>query len=90
MLILGIIAGGMAVGALAQLLLGHSSTGIDWTLALIAGIVGSAVGGLLTILVTGDGLGLGLNGMIGAVIGAIIVTAVWMRFDAGKAESARS
>ena len=44
----------------------------------------------MTILVTGDGLGLGLNGMIGAVVGAIIVTALWMRLDLDKAGSARS
>ena len=47
MLILGLILFGMLVGAGAQLILGRSAKGIDWTLALVAGLVGSFVGGLL-------------------------------------------
>ena len=47
MLILGLILFGMLVGAGAQLILGRSAKGIDWAVALVAGLVGSFVGGLL-------------------------------------------
>jgi len=47
MLILGLILFGMLVGAGAQLILGKSAKRVDWTLALVAGLVGSFVGGLL-------------------------------------------
>ena len=56
MLILGLILFGMLVGAGAQLILGKSAKGVDWTLALVAGLVGSFVGGLVISLLSGDGL----------------------------------
>ena len=45
MLILGILLFGMLVGAAAQLLLGTRIHGINWTTALVAGVVGSFVAG---------------------------------------------
>lgn len=45
MLILGLILFGMLVGAGAQLIMGKSTKGIDWTLAFVAGLVGSFIGG---------------------------------------------
>ena len=75
MLIIGILVFGMLVGALAQLVLGQRTTTIDWTTALIAGLVGSFVGGLLFSLIAGDGLALRPSGMIGSFVGAVIVTA---------------
>ena len=77
MLILGLILFGMLVGAAAQLILGKGSKGIDWTMAIIAGLVGSFVGGLLASLLAGDGLELRASGIIGSIVGAIIVTAIW-------------
>ncbi|MDF2748175.1 MAG: integral rane protein [Propionibacteriaceae bacterium] len=77
MLILGLILFGMLVGAGAQLILGRSAKGIDWTLALAAGLVGSFVGGLLISLLSGDGLQLQPSGIIGSLIGALLVTAGW-------------
>ena len=65
MLILGLILFGMLVGAGAQLILGKSAKGIDWTLALVAGLVGSFVGGLLISLLSGDGLEFRASGIIG-------------------------
>jgi uncharacterized membrane protein YeaQ/YmgE (transglycosylase-associated protein family) len=47
MLLLGIILFGMLIGAAAQLIVGRSAKGVDWGLALAAGIVGSFIGGLL-------------------------------------------
>jgi uncharacterized membrane protein YeaQ/YmgE (transglycosylase-associated protein family) len=49
-------------------------------MALVAGIAGSFVGGLLASLLAGDGLDLRASGIIGSLIGAVIVTAVWQWF----------
>lgn len=77
MLILGILLFGMLVGAGAQLVVGTERRGIDWGAALVAGLVGSFVGGLFASLVAGDGLALRPSGLIGSLLGAIIVTVVW-------------
>lgn len=77
MLILGMILFGMLVGAAAQLLLGRGGKGIDWTMAFVAGLLGSFVGGLLSSLLAGDGLQLRPSGIVGSVVGALIVTALW-------------
>ena len=79
MLILGIIAFGILVGWLAQLVLGRRGREVDWALALIAGLVGSFVGGLLASLIAGDGLDLRPSGLIGSFIGALIVTAIALK-----------
>jgi uncharacterized membrane protein YeaQ/YmgE (transglycosylase-associated protein family) len=57
MLILGILLFGMLAGAAAQLLLGSRVHGINWTTALVAGLLGSFIGGLLVSLLAGDGVG---------------------------------
>ena len=77
MLIIGIILFGMLVGAAAQLILGREGKSVDWTMAIVAGLVGSFVGGLLASLVAGDGLALRPSGIIGSIVGAVVVTAVW-------------
>ncbi len=77
MLILGLILFGMVVGAGAQLILGRSDKRIDWTLALVAGLVGSFVGGLLISLLSGDGLQLRASGIVGSLVGALLVTGGW-------------
>jgi uncharacterized membrane protein YeaQ/YmgE (transglycosylase-associated protein family) len=77
MLILGLILFGMLVGAGAQLILGKSAKGVDWALALVAGLVGSFVGGLLISLLSGDGLQFRPSGIIGSLVGALLVTAGW-------------
>ncbi len=82
MLILGILAGGMAIGGLAQLILGRAGRNIDWGMALGAGIGGSFVGGLAASLIAGDGLALRPSGIIGSLIGALIVTLVWQQVAA--------
>lgn len=80
MLILGLILFGMLVGAGAQLILGRRAKGINWTMAIVAGLVGSFVGGLLVSLLSGDGLALRPSGIIGSLVGALIVTAGWQWF----------
>lgn len=77
MLIIGLILFGMLVGALAQLVVGRQGKGIDWSMAIVAGLVGSFVGGLLASLLAGDGLKLRPSGIIGSIVGAIIVTVIW-------------
>ena len=77
MLILAIILFGMLVGAAAQLILGREGKRIDWTMAIVAGLVGSFVGGLLASLISGDGIQLRASGIIGSIVGAVIVTAAW-------------
>jgi uncharacterized membrane protein YeaQ/YmgE (transglycosylase-associated protein family) len=77
MLILGLILFGMLVGAGAQLIMGKSTKGIDWTLAFVAGLAGSFIGGLLISLLSGDGLQLRPSGIIGSLVGALLVTAGW-------------
>lgn len=81
-LILGLILFGMLVGAAAQLILGKESAGIDWTMAIVTGLVGSFVGGLLISLISGDGLEFRASGIIGSIVGAVIVTAAWRWWDA--------
>jgi uncharacterized membrane protein YeaQ/YmgE (transglycosylase-associated protein family) len=77
MLLLGIILFGMLIGAAAQLVVGRSAKAFDWGLALIAGIVGSFIGGLIISLFSGDGLAFRPSGIIGSLAGAIVVTLVW-------------
>jgi len=67
----------MLVGAAAQLVLPNRGHRINWTLAIVAGLLGSFVGGLLSSLLAGDGLALRPSGIIGSIIGAILVTLVW-------------
>lgn len=76
----------MMIGALAQIILGRKGQGIDWGMALIAGIGGSFVGGLLFSLLAGDGISFAPSGVIGSIVGALIVSALWIKF--GQSESA--
>jgi uncharacterized membrane protein YeaQ/YmgE (transglycosylase-associated protein family) len=79
LLILGIIVFGMAIGWVAQLLLGQARPGRqnDWWEALVAGLLGSFVGGLLVSLISGDGLNFRPSGVIGSIAGAILVLLAW-------------
>ena len=54
---------------------------IDWGKALVSGLVGSFVGGLVLSLLAGDGFELRPSGIIGSLIGATIVTAAWYWFE---------
>jgi uncharacterized membrane protein YeaQ/YmgE (transglycosylase-associated protein family) len=89
-LILGIILFGFVVGWIAQLLMGRGGQTIDWTMALVAGLAGSFVGGLLASLVAGDGLALKPSGLIGSVVGALIITAIWQWYATKKRTEARA
>ena len=84
-LILGMILFGMVIGAGAQLILGREHGKVDWTMAIVAGLVGSFVGGLAISLLSGDGLALRPSGIIGSLAGAVIVTALWRWMQSRKA-----
>ena len=88
MLLLGIILFGMIVGAGAQLLLGKPRGGINWTMAIVAGLVGSFIGGLVISLLFGDGLDLRPSGLIGSLAGAVVVTLAWRWWDDRRKPSA--
>jgi uncharacterized membrane protein YeaQ/YmgE (transglycosylase-associated protein family) len=75
-LILGLIALGMFSGWIAHLLVGGNRP-VDWGQCLLAGFVGSFVGGLLASLIAGDGLALRPSGLIGSIVGAAIVILIW-------------
>ncbi|HSL73873.1 MAG TPA: hypothetical protein VK853_05380 [Ilumatobacteraceae bacterium] len=90
MLILALLLFGLVVGALAQFVVGRDGGRVDWTLALVAGLGGSFVGGLLASLLAGDGLAIRPSGLIGSIVGAIIVTAGWKWFDGRKQAAARA
>lgn len=90
MLILAIIVLGMIIGWLAQFILGRGAGRTDWTMALIAGFGGSFVGGLLASLLAGDGLALRLSGILGSLVGALIITAIWQWYVARQRRTARA
>src|SRR4051812_5902875 len=81
MLLLGIILFGVLVGAGAQLILGRRRGGIDWAMAIVAGLAGSFIGGLVISLLSGDGIDLRPSGIIGSLVGAIVLTAGWRWWD---------
>lgn len=78
MLILILIVFGMIVGGLASLLIGGGNfRTINWGQALIAGLIGSFVGGLAVSLITGNGLQIRPAGLIGSFLGAVVVLLIW-------------
>jgi uncharacterized membrane protein YeaQ/YmgE (transglycosylase-associated protein family) len=74
MLILYVIVLGLASGWIAQKILRRET---NWSEALVAGLIGSFVGGLAASLIAGDGLKLRPSGLIGTILGALIVLALW-------------
>jgi uncharacterized membrane protein YeaQ/YmgE (transglycosylase-associated protein family) len=78
-LILVMIAVGMGAGWIAQLVLNGGGR-TDWGLALVTGLIGSFVGGLLFSLISGDGIRIRPSGLIGSIIGAIVVLAIYQFF----------
>jgi uncharacterized membrane protein YeaQ/YmgE (transglycosylase-associated protein family) len=90
MLIIAIILFGMLMGGAAQLILGRQGGRIDWGIALVAGLVGSFIGGLLLSLIAGDGFEIRPSGIIGSIAGALIVTAAWRWYDRSQRQAAKS
>ena len=85
MLILAILAFGMIVGWLAQLVLGMGTR--PNAQSLVAGLVGSFVGGTIASLVADEGFRLRPSGLIGSFVGAIVVLLIWRAVDSRSAKS---
>jgi uncharacterized membrane protein YeaQ/YmgE (transglycosylase-associated protein family) len=65
---------GLAIGWLAQVILGQRD---NWVEALVAATIGSVLGGLVASLLVGDGLQLRPSGPIGSLVGALLVLWIW-------------
>ena len=76
-LILFIVTLALASGWVAQMILGRTSRRNNWAEAFVAGLIGSFVGGMLASLIAGDGFEFRPSGVIGSIVGAVIVLAVW-------------
>lgn len=76
MILLFLLVWGLFAGWIANLILGGGTRPDDWGLLLLAGVIGSFIGGLLFSLIAGDGIDLRPSGIIGSVLGAVIVLAV--------------
>jgi uncharacterized membrane protein YeaQ/YmgE (transglycosylase-associated protein family) len=81
-LILALLGLGMLIGWIAQAILGMGTR--PNAQSLIAGLVGSFVGGLLVSLISGDGLAIRPSGIIGSIVGAIIVLLIWNAIDRSR------
>jgi uncharacterized membrane protein YeaQ/YmgE (transglycosylase-associated protein family) len=87
-LLLALLAFGFLVGWLAQILLGLGTRPDGRT--LVAGLLGSFVGGLLASLLAGDGLALRPSGLIGSVVGAVVVLALWTSLASAPSRGGRN
>jgi uncharacterized membrane protein YeaQ/YmgE (transglycosylase-associated protein family) len=81
-ILLFILVWGMFAGWIAHLLLARDQP-INWAEALLVGLAGSFVGGLLISLVSGDGLALRPSGIIGSILGAVVLLAAWRAVRGG-------
>jgi uncharacterized membrane protein YeaQ/YmgE (transglycosylase-associated protein family) len=81
-LILAILGFGMLVGWGAQLVLGMGTR--PNAQSLIAGLVGSFVGGTLGSLLGNEDFKLQPSGLIGSFVGAVIVLLIWRLVDSRK------
>ncbi len=89
MLILLIIVSGMLIGWLAQFILGRDGERTDWTMALVAGVGGSFVGGFIFSLIAGDGISVAPSGVIGSIFGALVITAGWQWYAKMQSKKTR-
>ncbi len=84
MLFIAIIVWGVAAGWVANLILGGGSRPADWGPLMVAGFSGSFVGGLLLSLISGEGFSLRPSGIIGTVLGAVVVLAIYQAVQGRK------
>jgi uncharacterized membrane protein YeaQ/YmgE (transglycosylase-associated protein family) len=66
----------LVAGFVANWLVGRGRGYETWEL-FVAGIVGSFVGGLIFNLVAGNGLDFQITGLVGSILGAIVVLAIY-------------
>ena len=89
MLILAVILIGMAAGWVAQLVLGRRTGTGSWGEAIVAGLLGSVVFGIIASLIAGEGFKLRPSGLLGSIVGAIIVLAIWGAAFRGRSSARR-
>jgi uncharacterized membrane protein YeaQ/YmgE (transglycosylase-associated protein family) len=70
-LILAMLVLGLSAGWAAHLIVGRGEP--NWPRLLVAGLVGSFVGGTLASLLSGDGFDIRPSGLIGSIVGAVVV-----------------
>jgi uncharacterized membrane protein YeaQ/YmgE (transglycosylase-associated protein family) len=71
-ILLFLLVWGLFAGWLANLILGGGARPDDWGILLLAGVVGSFIGGLLFSLLAGDGIELQPSGIFGSILGAVV------------------
>jgi len=64
---------GMAIGWVAQLLVRGFDTRVNWGEALVTGIAGSFIGGIIGSLIFEGELRFRPSGIIGSIIGAVLL-----------------
>jgi len=74
--ILALVLIPLVAGFVANLVVGKGKGFQNWEL-FVAGIIGSFVGGAIGNLIAGEGFNLHISGLLGSIVGAIIVLAVW-------------
>lgn len=84
MLIIGILCFGILTGTVAAFFVSSADTR-DFGRNIIAGLIGSFIGGLLASLIAGDGISLRPSGLIGSIVGAVIVLLVLNQMDKRQA-----
>jgi uncharacterized membrane protein YeaQ/YmgE (transglycosylase-associated protein family) len=76
MIVLAFVVIALVAGYIANFLVGKGKGFQTWEM-FVAGIIGSFVGGTLLSLIFEGDLDISVSGLIGSVIGAIVVLAVW-------------
>lgn len=84
MIFLFILVWGLFAGWIANIILGGGARPENWGPLLVAGLVGSFVGGLILSLLFGDGIRLRPSGIIGSTLGAVVVLGVMRVVKARK------
>ena len=76
MIILAFVVIALVAGFVANYLVGKGRGFQNWEL-FVAGIIGSFVGGTLFSLILDGDFDIGISGLIGSTLGAIVVLVVW-------------
>ncbi len=76
MIVLAFVVIALVAGYVANFLVGKGKGFLPWEM-FVAGIIGSFVGGTLLSLVFEGDFDISISGLIGSVVGAIVVLAVW-------------
>lgn len=76
MVILAFVVIALVAGYVANYLVGKGKGFQQWEM-FMAGIIGSFVGGTILATIANEGLNIGLSGLVGSTLGAIIVLVVW-------------